>query len=85
MRHDDQQLGRPEIPYKDTKANIEAIASPIEGMKAYATDTHQEGYYNGTEWVWDVSSVFYEPLTNGDTSDPQLVFDSNGDVIMVPT
>jgi hypothetical protein len=42
----------PDTAYTDTKANIEAIASPVEGMRAYATDTDLPGFYNGTIWVW---------------------------------
>jgi hypothetical protein len=38
--------------------------------------------YNSTTHKLDFSS--FEPLTNGDPSDPQLVFDANGDVIMTP-
>jgi hypothetical protein len=56
MKHDDVQLGRPEIVYKDTKANVEAIASPVEGMTAEATDTHRMGYYTGSAWLWEVAS-----------------------------
>lgn len=52
MRKSDTQLGIPYTEYKDTKANIEALASPIEGMIAYATDTNQIGGYNGTSWDW---------------------------------
>ena len=52
MKHNDIQSGSPEIIYKDTKTNVEAIAAPVEGMKAYATDTHLEGVYNGTAWEW---------------------------------
>ena len=52
MKHNDTQSGSPEIIYKDTKTNVEAIAAPVEGMKAYATDTHLEGVYNGTAWKW---------------------------------
>ena len=55
MRQNDTQSGLPETLYKDTKTSIEALGSPIEGMKAYATDTHLEGYYNGTAWSWSIS------------------------------
>lgn len=27
MKHNDEQLGTPEIPYRNTKANIEALSS----------------------------------------------------------
>ena len=66
MRADDKQLGKPETLFKDTTANIEAIASPVEGMKAYSTDDHLEGYYNGSEWVWSTggSATAFTNLTD---------------------
>lgn len=51
MRINDTQHGKPETIYKGTKAAIEA-AFATEGMHAWATDTHEQGYYNGTAWVW---------------------------------
>lgn len=51
MRLNDEQLGKPETIYKGTKAAIEA-AFATEGMHAWATDTHEQGYYDGTNWVW---------------------------------
>jgi hypothetical protein len=39
----------------------------------------------GVRWVpRSVATVRYEPLTNGNPSAPELVFDAEGDVIMVP-
>ena len=55
MRIDDTQLGKPETIYKGTKAAIEA-AFATEGMHAWATDTHQQGYYNGTAWAWGAAA-----------------------------
>jgi len=52
MRHNDAQIGRPETIFKDTKANIEAIVSPVEGMIAHATDTHLLGFFTGSAWAW---------------------------------
>ena len=69
MKHNDTQSGSPEIIYKDTLANIAAIAAPVEGMKAYATDTHLEGNYNGTSWKWIGASAV---LGNG-TSQYQTI------------
>ena len=46
----------PEFPYKGTKAGVEAIAAPVEGMRAFATDTKLQGFYNGTIWVWGSAS-----------------------------
>lgn len=51
MRHNDAQLGAPEIAYVGTKAAIEA-AFATEGQIAHATDTHLFGFYNGSAWVW---------------------------------
>jgi len=51
MRVNDEQLGKPETIYKGTKAAIEA-AFATEGMHAWATDTHESGYYNGSSWTW---------------------------------
>ncbi len=48
MRSGDAQVGLPGTVYKATKANVEAITSPVEGMIAFATDTLLFGYYNGT-------------------------------------
>ena len=42
----------PDIAFTGTKANIEAVASPIEGMQALATDTHERGAYDNGAWVW---------------------------------
>lgn len=52
MRKGDQQLGAPQILYKDTKANIEALTGVLEGAIAYATDTDEPGFYNGSIWQW---------------------------------
>jgi hypothetical protein len=52
MRLDDRQLGMPFIEYKDTKANIEALAGCEQGSIAYATDTDELGTYDGADWNW---------------------------------
>jgi len=85
MRLDDTQLGRPETIYKDTQANIEALASPVEGMIAYATDTNQLGSYDGAAWTW-YSAVptgqyrqFVYEVSGGDFS---FVIDEEGNPIM---
>lgn len=53
MRVGDRQFGRPQILYKDTKSNIEALSTGVEeGSIAYATDTNQIGSYNGAFWDW---------------------------------
>lgn len=48
----DRQLGTPFTEYRDTKATIIATPNPIGGMVAYATDTGEEGYYNGLSGTW---------------------------------
>jgi len=52
MREDDVQLGKPIVVYKDTKANIEALTSVVQGSYAYATDTDEPGWYDGSNWQW---------------------------------
>lgn len=69
MRNSDAQLGRPEILYKDTKTNIEALASPVVGMKAYATDTNEEGVYKASGWSWTAVVVLEDHDHSGDTGD----------------
>jgi hypothetical protein len=51
MKKGDKNL-TPAIDFTDTKSNIEAFASPIEGMRAVSTDTHESGFYDGSIWVW---------------------------------
>lgn len=48
----DQQVGAPGILYKDTKANITALAGIAEGAVAYATDADEFGSYDGVTWTW---------------------------------
>jgi hypothetical protein len=47
-------LGIPSPVYKDLKANIEAIVSPMSTMLAFATDTGEYGYYDdlASTWIW---------------------------------
>ena len=52
MRENDVQLGKPIVVYKDTKANVEALTSVVEGSYAYSTDTNEPGWYDGAAWVW---------------------------------
>ena len=51
MKHKDSQFGIPDTLFKDTQTNIEAL-TPATGMVAYATDTNEFGFYNGSEWIW---------------------------------
>lgn len=50
MKHNDQQYGAPEVIYKGTAAEIAALASPVTGMTAFATDTGALLVYTGSEW-----------------------------------
>lgn len=52
MKNDDRQLGKPFGEYTATKAQIEAISGLVGGETAYAEDTEQMGYYNGSSWQW---------------------------------
>ena len=51
MRVNDVQLGAPQVLYKDTKANIQSMTVE-SGAFAYATDTSEMGYYDGSTWHW---------------------------------
>jgi len=42
----------PAIDYTGLKAAIIALASPVEGMRAVATDTHEQGVYDNGAWAW---------------------------------
>jgi len=59
----DKQLGTPQVPFKDTKAAIEALTGIVEGAHAYATDTNKEGWYDGTNWQWEVKSSIMDWIT----------------------
>lgn len=52
MIRNGRQLGSPGVLYKDTKANIEALTGLDQGCVAYATDTNEEGTYDGAAWNW---------------------------------
>jgi hypothetical protein len=51
MRVGDKQLGAPQVLYKDTKANIQSMTVE-SGAFAYATNTSEIGYYDGSTWHW---------------------------------
>jgi len=65
MQKGDKSL-TPHIDYTDTKANIEATANPIEGMRAVSTDTHESGFYDGSAWVWGGGGGYTPPATTAD-------------------
>lgn len=52
MKKGDVQLGLPQVLYTGTKAAIEALTGLLEGSIAYATDSNEQGSYNGSVWVW---------------------------------
>ncbi len=66
MRLQDKQVGSPQILYRDTQANIEALDEVVAGAFAYATDLEKVGYYTGSEWVWGSTSATGSP--SGGTS-----------------
>ena len=47
----DKQVGIPGTLYKNTLTNIQAISSPVEGMLAEDTVSHNLYYYNGSNWT----------------------------------
>ena len=51
MRRSDKQLGRPSVPYTDTKAAIKALSNPQPGWIVFAADTGQFGFYTDS-WTW---------------------------------
>lgn len=55
MKLNDRQLGRPQILYRGTKAHIQSLPNPEEGMIAYATDTNELGSFDGNYWSWGSS------------------------------
>ncbi len=80
MQQGDKQLGKPQILYKDTKANITALSGVAEGAVAYATDTDEIGTYNGTTWDWlGISSALAHIAS---TSNPHAV--TAAQVVAIP-
>jgi hypothetical protein len=43
----------PQASYTGTKYSIESLTGVLVGSTAYATDTMEPGWYNGTEWTWE--------------------------------
>ncbi len=87
MKHNDQQLGKPAVPYRADKAAIEALAGLDEGAYAYATDTDELGLYDGSSWDWLKPGGYREKLTanrtyyvrtDGNDSNDGLTNDSSG-------
>lgn len=68
----------------DTEGVQDVIGAMVSGnTESGIVVTYQDG--DGTLDFVVAASTLYEPLTNGDDSDPQLIFTPEGDVIMVPT
>lgn len=77
----DTQVGYPGRIYSGTKAAVEALGGLTGGEVAYATDTNQFGFYNGSAWQWGASFAtadhghagVYAPaaqgVTDGDSHD----------------
>jgi len=53
MLHKDKQIGRPQIPYQDTEANLNNLnlTSSDKGCISYATDTDKFLYWDGSTWA----------------------------------
>ena len=65
MKRNDIAL-TPQVSYTNTKANIEALASPIDGMVTQATDApYEQGRYANGAWVWGLAQgVIIGPAAN---------------------
>jgi len=48
----DRQVGAPSSLFARTKAQISALSGLQGGEVAYASDTHEFGFYNGAQWQW---------------------------------
>jgi len=70
--------GIPLIEYVETKANIEAIAAPIAGMWAYASDTEKVGYYDGSAWQWSDQYLLTDGTLPMDSGANLLPTDASG-------
>jgi hypothetical protein len=71
MIHDDKVIGFPQVPYKNTTANIEALTGVGEGAMAYSTDDNVFGTYNGATWDW---------ATGGGDVSTDAIWDAKGDI-----
>lgn len=90
MKLDDQQLGKPERLYKDTKTNVEALslAAGDEGCAAYATDTDKLGLFDGAAWTWITTGstgigldgwIAADAMTYASADDPTYTMTCAGD------
>ena len=84
MIHSDRVYGKPLVLYRDTKANIEAMAGLGEGSCAYATDSNEFGTYDGATWIWGSGAggqyrQFTYVVFGGDFS---FVIDGDGEPVM---
>jgi hypothetical protein len=84
MQKGDVRLS-PLVNFTGTKAAIEAIADPVEGMIAQQTDSPYEiGRYANSAWVWGgggaVDSVSGDGVDNTDPANPVLTYPTAGDI-----
>jgi hypothetical protein len=90
MQKGDKSL-TPHIDFTDTKANIEAIADPQEGMVAQQTDSpYVQGRYANGAWVWggagggSVDSVTGDGVDNTDPANPSINLGIGNEEIINP-
>ncbi len=57
MIHNNQILGFPQIIFAATKVEIQDITPSSPGAFAYATDTKEYAFYNGSVWVFHGESA----------------------------
>jgi hypothetical protein len=86
MRKNDVQLGRPDTPYANTKANISTF-TVVEGTRAFASDTKEFGTYIGSGWIWVSASGTSGTHANQTALDAVLgvnTGDSSGHTTLAP-
>jgi len=66
-----------DLPYASAANTISMLADVATGYVLSSGGV-------GVAPFWGPATVTYEPLTNGDPAAPEILFDSDGDVIMVP-
>jgi hypothetical protein len=56
MKKSDVQLGKPNLLYKGTTAELSAL-SAVEGMQAYDTTLDKFVYYDGSNWIESAEQI----------------------------